>query len=194
MQEFDYIRLVYLSILGLAVAGLIYTQFVGRMVEAIKTGITWVFIFLGVIASYGLWEDFRSAALPTNLVNQTDSQITLRRNIDGHFYALLSVNGHNTLFLIDTGATEINLTRTDAISAGFDPDMLNYNVPTSTANGIMNVAPVRIEELRFNDLVNRQVRAYVSSGESNVSLLGQSYLDQFNKVIIDGEYLTLQYN
>ncbi len=177
-----------------AVSGLIYAQFRNRLGDALRTTLTWVMIFFGTIAAYGLWEEFRAAAVPNYVTSQTENAVSLRRQADGHFYANLTVNGRETRFLVDTGASGIVLSRRDAAAAGIDPDRLRYSDRASTANGIVKTAPVRIDELRLGGFVNRRVLAYVTSGELDISLLGQSYLSQFGKVVIDGDILTLRIN
>jgi aspartyl protease family protein len=53
-------------------------------------------------------------------------------------------------YLIDTGATDVALTREDAIKLGFKPDELNYTRKYNTANGVSYAAPVTINQLTIN--------------------------------------------
>ena len=194
MQEFDYLRLIYLLVLAIAISGLVYTQFKERLGYAIKATLTWVMIFFATIAVYGLWDDVRNAIVPTYITTHSEDRISLQRQADGHFYAKLNVDGKDIKFLIDTGASEIVLSKNDAEAAGIDFRRLRYSGRASTANGIVSTAPIRIEKLRFGNLVNRRIIAYVTAGDLDISLLGQSYLEQFDKVIIDGDIMTLQIN
>ena len=192
MAEIDYVRLLYLLLLAAAVGGLVYAQFRGRLGDAMRMAVTWAMIFFGTIAAYGLWQDFRNAAAPLYVTSQSENAVAFRRQPDGHFYAGLAVNGHVTRFLIDTGASGIVLSRRDAAAAGIDPGRLRYSGRASTANGIVRTAPVRIDELQLGSFVNRRVPASVTDSDLDVSLLGQSYLSQFDKVVIEGDILTLQ--
>ncbi|MDR0296627.1 MAG: TIGR02281 family clan AA aspartic protease [Rickettsia sp.] len=55
---------------------------------------------------------------------------------DGHFYINALVNGVKIKFMIDTGASDVALTTSDAKMLGFDLSKLNYTRTYSTANGI----------------------------------------------------------
>ncbi len=192
MEKFDLMRLIYLLLLAVAVGGLIYNQFRGRWGEALRITITWLLIFIAVIAVYGLWEDIREALSPSQFTVASDGVVSLARQRDGHFYIDLVVNGQETLFLIDTGASEVVLSREDAVKAGVDLDDLRYTGLASTANGSVKTARILLDELALNDiLVQRRVEAFVTSGELTISLLGQSYLSLFDKVIIEDHVMTL---
>ena len=192
MEQIDYIRLVYLSLLAIAIGGLVFAQFKGRIGEALRITVTWAMIFIGVIAAYGLWDDIRNAASPSYIIHQTDNTVALRRQPDGHFYANATVNGQGIRFLVDTGATSIVLSRNDAALAGFKPDRLNYSGRASTANGTVKTAPVRIDNFQLGNIASQRLPASVNNSSLDVSLLGQSYLSRFNRVIIDGDIMTLQ--
>ena len=193
MEQFDYMRLVYLALLAIAIGGLVYSQFKGRLGEALRTTVAWVMIFLGVISIYGLWDEIRDEIVPNVVTIQSEQEILLQRQADGHFYINLAVNGYDTTFLVDTGATEITLTHDDAVAAGINLNNLRYSGLASTANGMVRTSQILLEELALQDIfVRKRVRAFVTSGEMDISLLGQSYLSLFDKVIIDGDVMTLQ--
>ena len=192
MEQFDLMRLIYLLLLAAAIGGLIYNQFRGRWGEALRITITWLLIFIGVIAVYGLWEDIQEALWPNQFTVASDGIVSLARQRDGHFYIDLAVNGQETLFLIDTGASEVVLSREDAVKAGVDINHLRYTGLASTANGSVKTARILLNELALNDiLVQRGVEAFVTSGDMTISLLGQSYLSLFDKVIIEDHVMTL---
>lgn len=193
MEQFDYVRLVYLTLLVIAIGGLVYSQFKGRLGEALRTTVTWVMIFLGLIAVYGLWDEIRDEIVPNFVTIESEQEVLLKRQADGHFYINLTVNGRETVFLVDTGATGVVLTRDDAAAAGINLNNLRYSGLASTANGMVRTAQILLEELTLQDIfVRERVRAFVTSGEMDISLLGQSYLSLFDKVIIDGDVMTLQ--
>jgi aspartyl protease family protein len=118
-------------------------------------------------------------------------EIVLRRARDGHFHAEVGVNGHPVRFIVDTGATEIVLSRDDAAAAGIDTGALLYIGRARTANGIVRTAPVRLESLALGGRVDTGIRATVSEGDMGVSLLGMTYLERFSRIEIAGGEMRL---
>ena len=118
---------------------------------------------------------------------QTGDVIELRRASDGHFHATLEVNGRPVRFMVDTGATDIVLSRRDAERVGVDPARLSYlGMPGPPT------APWRPPRSgwgwsRFGDVTDTDVRASVSGGTLDVSLLGMAYLDRFASIEITGD-------
>ena len=55
----------------------------------------------------------------------------------------------------------------------------------------MRGAPVTLDEVRFGDIVDRNVRATVNGGDLFASLLGMSYLDRFRRITAEGDRLRL---
>ncbi|MEL7011966.1 MAG: TIGR02281 family clan AA aspartic protease [Pseudomonadota bacterium] len=149
------------------------------------------FLFIGVIAAYGLWEDVRQTSVPQQMVALEGGQIELPRAADGHYYLTADVNGAIIDFVVDTGATDIVLSEADARRAGFTPSELNYIGRAQTANGEVRIAPVRIDRFAVGAMEDVGVRAVVNEGELGSSLLGMSYLQRFSSVEISGGRLVL---
>jgi len=102
------------------------------------------------------------------------------------------VNGAPVRFLVDTGATLVVLTLKDAAAAGLGRNDLVFSMSTSTANGVARAAPVRLRELRINQLSVNDVSAAVVEN-LNISLLGQSFLTQLDGYEMRDGVLTLSY-
>ena len=84
----------------------------------------------------------------------------LRRAPDGHFYAVVQINGASINFMVDTGASIVALTPEDAQRAGI-------HLPETRAmarglGGTVEVTPVTIDRLSFGGLEARGVRAAVA--------------------------------
>ena len=63
---------------------------------------------------------------------------------------------------------------------------------TSTANGVARAAPVRLRELRIDQLLVPDVTAAVAEN-LNISLLGQSFLTRLDGYEMRDGVLTLNY-
>ena len=118
--------------------------------------------------------------------------LVFRANSQGHVVVDAYVNGAPIKFLVDTGATMVVLTQKDAASAGFGRGDLDFTMRTSTANGVARAAPIRLRELRLDQLVIADVTAAVAEN-LNISLLGQSFLTRLDGYEMRDGVLTLSY-
>lgn len=190
-SDFDPANLVYLIVLGSAVMIWFFAANRNSMGKTIQQAAVWGLIFIGVIAAVGLWDDIRATVAPRQTVSTDAARIELPRAPDGHYYLAAEVNGAPIRFVVDTGATDIVLSREDAVAAGLRPEDLNFTGQASTANGIVRTAPVRLDSISVEGLTDRGVRAVVNSGALRESLLGMGYLERFGSVEISGGRMIL---
>lgn len=183
--------LIYLVLLGCAVGGWFFMAGRDSIGKTLQMAAIWGFIFVGVIAAYGLWNDVQRQTLNNQVLQLGEGQISVPRQPDGHYYLTLELNGANIRFVVDTGATDMVLTRTDAERAGLNPDELNFIGVANTANGQVRTAPVRIDTVRLGDITDTNVRASVNDGEMFGSLLGMGYLERWGHISISGGELRL---
>ncbi|MEQ6203466.1 TIGR02281 family clan AA aspartic protease [Sulfitobacter sp. HNIBRBA2951] len=183
--------LIYLVLLACAVGGWFFTQNRDGIGKMMQQAMIWGFLFLGVIAGYGLWNDVQRQATNDQMLQLGNGQIIVPRQADGHYYLTLELNGTRIPFVVDTGATDMVLTRADAARAGLEPDTLNFIGRANTANGVVQTAPVRIGTVRLGDVTDTDVRASVNGGEMGGSLLGMGYLEKWGKIEISGGELRL---
>ncbi len=172
--------------------------------EAIKQLSIWAMIILVLMAGYVFRYDlqdvgarFSGGLIPGSPISRTNDEgretVTLVRSDNGHFEAVVGVNDTSIRFLVDTGATNISLSYTDARTAGIDVDSLSYALPTSTANGIAYSAVARVDRLYLGGIERRNVRVTVAEqGRMNVSLLGQAFLESLSSYEKRGDRLTLR--
>lgn len=174
-------RLVYLLLLLLAVGGYLVAALRNRPAQALQQLMVWALIFLGVAALAGLWPDIRAALVPRQTVLES-GRIEAPIAADGHFYLSAEVNGVALRFMVDTGASQIVLTRADAARVGIDTETLAYVGQATSANGPVATAPVVLQSLALGPLAERDVPAVVNRGELDTSLLGMSFLAGFSRV------------
>lgn len=186
IPQLAYLGALLVALLGYAIVA--YRQSFGRM---LRHGALWFFIFIGMIAAVGLWNDFRQASNGLAQFREDGEEIILPRAIDGHYYLVLQVNAQPVLFLIDTGASQIVLSRADAMRAGFDVEGLIFSGRANTANGRISTAPVRIAELGLGTEISRDVAAVVNGGDMDHSLLGMDFLERFSRITIEQGKMTL---
>ena len=117
--------------------------------------------------------------------------ITLARANDGHFYADASVNGAPVRFIVDTGATTIALSKTDARNAGIAFTDADFTGTARSAGGVVRVKPVMLDRVAIGTSESRGVDAAIVDGDLPVSLLGQSYLKRFGNLRITGDTMVL---
>lgn len=185
-------NLLYLVLLGSALAGLVFIQNRENLAKGLQHLAAWALIFVGIVAGYGLWSDIRNTVAPQQMIFAEEGRIELPRAPDGHYYVTLDVNGAPVNFVVDTGASSMVLTREAALRAGMDPETLHFLTEAMTANGPVQTARVTVAEVGLGPFTDRNVPAYVNGGEMQTSLLGMSYLDRFARLEIAGGKLVLQ--
>ncbi len=191
MSGDDIARAIYLVILLLFLLGL-FTSGGGRhMGRKLRDLLVWVLIFAMVVIAYGFRDRLGEGLFPSGTRQVSADTIELRRLGDDHFHADLEVNGADIRFIVDTGATQIVLSRDDAEAAGIDVSNLAYLGRAETANGTIATATVRLREVRFGDFVEHDLTASVGAGDLGVSLLGMDYLNRFSKIEISGDVMRL---
>ena len=183
----DYARLTYLGILIAVLVGSVLITRRGALGKMAKQAGIWLFIFVAVIAAMGMWQDIRTTHPPGANADSTQvkgDKIVLSKQSDGHYYLNLTVNDQTLTFMVDTGASQIVLSQQDAAKLGFKRDQLSYWLQAQTANGTVQMAPVRLEKITLGDFSDQNIQAVVNSGELHKSLLGMSYLNLFSSIEI----------
>jgi aspartyl protease family protein len=126
-------------------------------------------------------------------VNTTaeEGTVELERDPDGHFYADVQINGSTVRMLVDTGATGIALSREDARTAGLATSIGMNEVVGQGADGAVHGEMLRLERVTLGHRTVEDLSAIVlNSGET--SLLGQSFLREFETVQIQGDKMVLR--
>jgi aspartyl protease family protein len=127
---------------------------------------------------------------PSSVKGAGDKATTvLKADGRGHFMTTAQVNGGTVQFLVDTGASTVVLSKSDAERAG-----IRYaSAPRGlmmTANGPVTAWRVTIDRLRVGDIEMNQVEAVVNDAPLPFGLLGMSFLNR-TEMKRDGDSMTL---
>lgn len=123
--------------------------------------------------------------------NTDPDEVAISRSADGHFYADVTINGLPVNFLVDTGATGIALTREDARRVGLAVPARMDQVIGRGASGDVRGEYIRLDRVALGRASADGVPAVVLD-TGHQSLLGQSFLSQFESVEIQGDKMLLR--
>jgi aspartyl protease family protein len=108
--------------------------------------------------------------------------VVVPRNAQGHFQVDGRIDGRRLSFMVDTGASVIALTASDAASIGIHPAASDYTAAVKTANGIVRAAPVELSMVEIEDITVHNVQAMVlPEGALSDNLLGMSFLSRLHR-------------
>ncbi len=192
------LNIVFLCVILIYIAYIFFTR---PSVGYIKNIIIWLGVFCLLIILYAfrfelsvVKERIISVLIPSYSWTNDKGQLVVARSRDGHFYLNATAEKNQIIhFLVDTGASDVALTKKDAITLGFNPDELDYTRRYNTANGISYAAPVVIKQLSINKKTFYNIEAHVASEGLDVSLLGMSLIGNFSNFKITKDTLILEY-
>lgn len=120
----------------------------------------------------------------------TGQRVVLTADGQGHFVTGGMINGRSVRFLVDTGATNVVLSESDArrINLAFDK---GQKVGVSTANGQVVGHILRLQSVRLGDVQVYDVAAIVLPQSMPYVLLGNSFLTRF-QMLRQNDQLTLE--
>jgi len=121
------------------------------------------------------------------------SSVTIVADLNGHFFVQAVINGTQVRMMVDTGATGVVLSREDARRVGINPQPSDFAARTSTANGIVTVAPIVLKEVVVGEISVSDVPAIVHPDvQYRGSLLGMSFLSRLSQFEVSGGRLMLK--
>ena len=198
--DFDWLRLTYLLVLLMFLVVSVGGAFRANAGQTVRYAAIW----MGIAAAIALLFTFRQEfgfikdrvvanIAPSHGVESPDGRsISFQAFEDGHYYVEAAVDGVPILFMVDTGASQVVLTRYDADRLGLDPATLNYSQRVSTANGTVLVAPLTLSSIAVGPIEVRNVRASVNQADMGISLLGMSFLRELGGFEFTNDQLTLR--
>jgi aspartyl protease family protein len=126
-----------------------------------------------------------SARLAAARTREASGDAVLSRSPDGHFYADVSIDAQDVRMLVDTGASVVALTGSDAEALGLEWSDDDLFPIARGASGDVIGKRVRLDRVRLGDLEAEGVEAIIVPEGLDVSLLGQSFLGRVGKVEIE---------
>lgn len=106
------------------------------------------------------------------------NKIVLTASTGGHFITQGQINGRTVQFMVDTGATSVAMSVSDAERLGIDYRK-GQLARGNTANGQVTVYQVKLSSVRVGDVEVYDVDASVLPAGASQVLLGNSFLSRF---------------
>ena len=127
--------------------------------------------------------------MPSQTVAGNETRIPL--SADGHFWIDARINGVPRRFLVDTGATLTAISPATAEEASVPAKQLRQTVNMRTANGAIRAEVATIDELRFGNIVARDLDAVVAPGLGETNVVGMNLLSRLAGWRVEGRTLIL---
>jgi aspartyl protease family protein len=106
------------------------------------------------------------------------TRIVLTASSGGHFVTQGTINGRSVRFLVDTGATNVSMSQTEAQRLGIDYSKGQRGI-ANTANGQVPAYRVSLASVRVGDVTVYNVDATIVPAQMDHLLLGNSFLSRF---------------
>lgn len=204
LHRFPYITLTadekgnvfFALVIAAALFSGVIVHYRGKMGEMFRHIGYWLCVVIVIIAGYSYRDSLLNNRIISSLVPQraivnNDGTITFRAASNGHFYVESRINNVLVKFMVDTGASDITLSASDATRIGLQPDKLNYSRSYHTANGTIHGAPVMLEDFSVGPITIPRISASVNKADMGTSLLGMEFFRQLRGFSVEGDVLTL---
>ena len=120
----------------------------------------------------------------------SNTEIVLPMGSGGHFSTQGLINGKSVNFMVDTGATTIALSQSEAKRIGLDWQRGRPGL-TQTANGPVPVYAINLSSVRVGAVEVANVAAVVLPSDMPMVLLGNSFLSRFS-MRLDSDVMRLE--
>jgi aspartyl protease family protein len=201
LGDWGWARLTWAVVLLAAISTAVLTARRFQLRETARNIALWLGVVVVLAVGYtyqddlgDVWRRVKGEFVPSSAVETGANSITLTQHEDGHFYVLADVNGAQVRFLIDTGASGVVLSPTDARRVGIDMAALEYDRGFETANGTGMGANVRLASLAVGPIRVTGMPAYVNQADMSSSLLGMAFLRRLDGFEFRGRKLILHWH
>ncbi len=136
---------------------------------------------------------FARVAAALNIESQqvAGEETRIRMSPDGHFYVRARIGDTERRLLVDSGATITALSPGTAAAAGVEVKPAMFPVILKTANGTIRAETGEVAELRFGNVVARDLAVVVSPAFGDVDVLGMNFLSRLKSWRVEGQTLIL---
>jgi aspartyl protease family protein len=159
-----------------------------------KMAVAWVVIFAAGFVLFTFRDDFgylaerlKAEAIGTPVTEGKVTRIPMA--IDGHFWVHAKLNGQDTKFLVDSGATMTTIDRATANAVGIEVSP-RADQFVRTGNGVIRVSSGRADELAIGEIVRHDVGIQVADND-DLNVLGMNYLSTLSRWGVEGRWLIL---
>ncbi len=127
-----------------------------------------------------------------NVTNVAHSlEIPMQR--DGRYWLDMQVSNYDVQFIVDTGATLVTLSYSDAQKMNLYLNESDFSIPVNTAGGVTKMAEINIDRISYGVIDVYNVQALVAQeGMLSVSLLGMNFLNRLDRFQFDDGKLIIE--
>ncbi|MEG8039032.1 TIGR02281 family clan AA aspartic protease [Sphingomonas sp. LR60] len=184
----------------LLLGALFVAALVARRIPILRTLVSlalWVgagLLLYATIAERGRfdpWLGRAAAALDMDDQKVAGEETRIRMSRDGHFYVRAQIGGAERRLLVDSGATITALSPATAAAAGVEVKPAVFPVLLKTANGTIRADTGEVRELRFGNVIARDLAVVVSPAFGDVDVLGMNFLSRLKSWRVEGRTLIL---
>ncbi len=143
------------------------------------------FSLIWLLLAGGLFYFFDSKEHPNTAdrLGGSGAEVRLERDLSGHYRAEAFINGVKTTVLVDTGATDVSISRKFADRIGIQS---NAAIRTQTANGEAVAYMTRLESVKLGGIGANDVAATIVADLGEDMLLGMSFLNRMDVRLYKG--------
>lgn len=163
--------------------------------QVARMALAWLAIFLvallvvTAIGRSGWRASDVSQALGLSNQIVTGNSVSIPRGSDGHFRTTVTINGHDQVMMIDTGATYTSISTETARAAGVEIDT-GFGEMIETANGTIVAQRATAQRLNIGPIQARNLPISVAPtfGEG---VVGMNFLSALESWRVEGDRLIL---
>lgn len=142
-----------------------------------------------LLLAIGLFFFFNSKVHPNTARKLSHGrEVMLKRDLSGHYRAEAFINGVKTTVLVDTGATDVSISKKFAGQLGIQS---NAAIRTQTANGETVAYMSRLKSVKLGGIEANDVAATIVTDLGEDMLLGMSFLNRMDVRLLKGT-MTIQ--